>query len=288
MKANKFSLCFIIASALFPQLVLAQTQNVRNIAAGSDNPPYAAVRPYWVDRPIIEIIGRAEKKVMPNRAEFSIVYKEVASDSDEATAKLTERVRPGIDKVRAMIGNKGGVNATYDREILYQQYRDKDGNRIDNEREDKIDKYVAIWRIKIELSDLNLIAPVRAELIAIGNAEIRDGIEYSLEPTPSMAREIRTMAMNDGLEMAKTVANAHGKTLKLLVYEEGRTQCLSSPTTQNGSVTDRSGAPAYSSTETVMVTGSRRPKLTPEQLILPVSPQLVTLTSSVCLVYAID
>jgi len=267
-----------------PTTAFAQL-NVRTTAITPDIPPYAAIRPYWVDRPIIEVIGRANVEFAPNRANFSIKYFEVDTNSDEATRKVTDRVRPGLERARSLIGNKGTINATYSRTTLYEQYRDREGNRNENEREDKISNYVAYWTIEVNLTEMSIISAVRAELLAIGGAEMNENIEFEFEPTPEQARSVIAAAANDGFEQAKMVANIHGMRPRLLVFEEGRTQCLASATTRGATT---SNAPTRASNEMIVVTGSRLRKLTPEEMNLPVAPNPIESSAQVCMVYALE
>ena len=267
-----------------PTMAFAQ-QNLRTTETTPDLPPYAAIRPYWVDRPVVEVIGQANIEFAPNRANFTIKFFEVDTNSDEATRRVTDRVRPGLERARLLVGNKGTINAVYSRTILYEQYRDREGNRNENEREDKISSFVAYWEIDVSLTDMNLVSAVRAELLAIGGAEMTRNIEFELNPTPEQTRSVIAAAVNDGYEQAKMVASVHGMRPRLLVFEEGRTQCLASATTRPVVA----GAPIRAaSSELVVVTGSRIRKLTPEEMTMPISPEPVELSSSVCMVYALE
>ena len=55
------------------------------LPALSQESPGIFTKPYWIDRPVIEALGRADLQVRPNRATFSVTYKSVGKTASEAT-----------------------------------------------------------------------------------------------------------------------------------------------------------------------------------------------------------
>ena len=282
--------------SLISGTAFAQTSHIvqQNPTPTPGYPPSAISRPYWVDRPIIEVLGRATLEFTPNRVSFAIVVEETNNDADTALSRVAARTRPAIEKVQNLMRGKGQISVTYLRDELYQQYRDREGNKIENTREDKVENYVARYIINIKLDDATLLPNIKAELLAVGNAKMQSEAEYSFVPSTEQARSMFRSAMKDGEERAKIVAEAHHGRTKLLVFEEGVTQCISSqtgpiaiermtvqvaPTEMISNIT--------ASSETVVVTGQKR-KLTSQELIMPASPEPVQIEASVCMVYAID
>lgn len=288
---NKLKLALILTLSA-PGIAFAQ--NATKIVSGpSDNPPYAAIKPYWIDKPVAEIIGRANVMFNPNRATMSFSVREINDNADEGLAILTKRTKPVIDKVKTMLGKDDSITVNYRRVAIYQQYKDKDGNKIENTREDKIENYALYWDISITTEKLNLVPQIKAEILAIGNSNMNGTESYDFVPTTEQSRSLFKAAIEDGQARADIVAQ--GKKLRLLVVQEGQTQCLSSPTTENGNEYSKeyniTGAPPPSP---VLAFASPPPPpsqksiLQANDLIMPSSPDKHTMDASVCMVYAID
>lgn len=280
--------------ALTSSVAFAQTAVPARVPAperADGFPPNAMHRPYWVDRPIIEVLGRATLEFAPNRVSFSVVVEETNSDADVALSRVAARARPAIEKVQGLIGHKGRLSVTYTREELYQQYRDREGNRVENTREDKIENYVARYIVHVQLDDATLLPTIKAELLAVGNAKMQMEAQYEFVPSPEQARTMFRAATVDGAERAKIVADAHRGRLKLLLIEEGTTQCIGQATGPVAVQVEMTSpvmyAPVSPAPEMVTVTGSRR-KLTSQELIMPAAPNFVRHEAQVCMIYAIE
>ncbi len=287
----KFAKLSLIALAFFvPQIANAQNlppQNiVRTINGPSDTPNYAALEPYWARKPVVEILGRSKMEFESNKAKLRFIVAEVDKDPDQALLKVSKNTQPVIEKIMGILGKDGRVDVNYYRDVIYQQYKDKDGNKIENTREDKIENYVIGWSIIIETKNINLIPTIRAEILAIENSRMTDKVEYSFSPTPIQERQLFTAAIEDGKERAKIISDAYGVKLKLLMTQEGRTECLGSPSGYGE--TNSGGMKTYAGVkETVVVSGSRM-KARPVDLIMPASPETNELKSLVCMVYAVE
>ena len=58
------------------------------------------------------------------------------------------------------------MQTTFRTRPIYAQYRDKEGNLVDNERADKIEAYEANAEISLELRDVSVVERVYATVIA--------------------------------------------------------------------------------------------------------------------------
>jgi len=288
MNFTKFTL---ITLALFaPQISSAQNSTPQNIVktinGPSDTPNYAALEPYWARKPVVEILGRSKMEFESNKAKLKFIVAEVDKDPEQALLKVSKNTQPVIEKIMGILGKDGRVDVNYYRDVIYQQYKDKDGNKIENTREDKIENYVIGWSIIIETKNISLIPKIRAEVLAIENSRMTDKVEYSFSPTPIQERHLFTAAIEDGKERAKIISDSYGVKLKLLITQEGRSECLSSPSgygeTNSGSMKSYSG-----DKESIAVTGTRM-KPRPVDLIMPASPETHELKSLVCMVYAVE
>ncbi len=288
MNLSKFSL--IALALLVPQISNAQNiapQNVvKNISGPSDTPNYAALEPYWARKPVVEILGRSQMEFESNRAKLRFIVAEIDKDPEQALAKVSKNTQPVIEKIMGILGKDGRVDVNYYRDVIYQQYKDKDGNKIENTREDKIENYVIGWSVFVETKNISLIPRIRAEMLAIENSRMTDSVNYSFSPTPLQERQLFTAAIEDGKERAKIISDSYGVKLRLLITQEGRTECLGSPTgygeTNSGSMKSYTG-----DKEKIIVSGSRiKPR--PIDLIMPASPETHELKSLVCMVYAVE
>lgn len=292
MKLTKFSL---ITLALFaPQISNAQNV-VKTISGPSDNPPYAAIKPYWIDKPVIEVIGRSNVMFNPNRVSMNFSVQEINENADDGLAKLTKRTKPVIEKVKSLLGKDDSITVNYRREAIYQQYKDKDGNKISNQREDKIENYVLHWDIAITTQKFEIVPKIKAEILAIGNSRMNNAEYYSFVPSTEQTRQVFQNAVEDGARRAEVVASINkGSKLKLLVVQEGQTQCLSSPTTQTGNVVAQDEYEMKTSPAMAMAEPAPPPeqnggaRLQASDLIMPSAPSKYPLEASVCMVYAIE
>lgn len=292
----KFTKLSLIALAIFaPQISNAQNV-VKTISGPSDNPPYAAIKPYWIDKPVIEVIGRSNVMFNPNRVSINFSVQEINENADEGLAKLTKRTKPVIEKVKSMLGKDDAITVNYRREAIYQQYKDKEGNKISNQREDKIENYVLHWDIAITTQKFEIVPKIKAEILAIGNSKMNGSEYYSFVPSTEQTRQVFQSAVEDGARRAEVVASINkGSKLKLLVVQEGQSQCLSSPTTQAGSSYDNayverslSPAPMITPSPDEPPASNNSAKLQSNDLIMPSAPAKYPLEASVCMVYAIE
>ena len=125
-------------------------------------------RPYWLDRAVIEAIGRAEIEVPPDRASFSVTYQQVAREAGDASANAADRARLAIAAMRQRGGQALKITSSIAIEPIYQQYRDRDGQRVDSDRADQIENYVARVRLDVEVTEITRAAEVRAAAMAVG------------------------------------------------------------------------------------------------------------------------
>lgn len=288
MNFTKFSL--ITLALLMPQISNAQNsppQNiVKTINGPSDTPNFSALEPYWAHKPVVEILGRSKIEFESNNAVLRFTVSEIDKDQDKALLKVSQRAQPAIDKVVAILGKDGRIDVNYIRRAIYQQYKDKDGNKIENEREDRVENYVIGWSIIVETKNMSLVPKIRAEILAVENSMMTDRVDYSFSPSPAQERQLFSAAIEDGKERAKIVSDAYGVKLKLLMTQEGRSECLSSPSGYGEKSTENKKT-YLGDNANVVVTGSRIKPIQTD-LIMPAAPETHELKALVCMVYAVE
>jgi uncharacterized protein len=287
-------------------LVLLAQPAVSQVATGTTSHDYQEdmfVTPYWTRQPVIEAMGRANMEVSPNRAHFDVTYLEIDKDANDAMKLAVERGRLAYDTIKAVAGDSAIVQTDVSVDPYYEQYRDKDGNRIENDRADKVKGYEARVSVSVEVDDVSLAGKARAGALALG-PENASRLNTFLQATTEMSRAAYEEAVKDAALRAKASAAASNVTLgRLLVVQEGSGPCLGQWSNTPGRVS-RSPAPApareqadYSrqGLQTVTVTaskiGGKQVAITEadiDQLNLPSDEPKQTISSSVCTIYATD
>lgn len=186
------------------------------------------VRPYWWDKPVVEGLGRAMLEVAPNRARFEVSFVETDPQSAAATKKAVARARLAYDAIRKVAGDKARVTTGVNVTAYFEQYRDKDGNILTNDRADRVKGYEARTSMTVTLTDTALAGRARAAALALGPQSSGEIYVY-LEETAEMQRDILNEAAKDAHERARGAAAAAGSKLgDVLVVQEGSESCMGS------------------------------------------------------------
>ncbi|MEZ6011068.1 MAG: SIMPL domain-containing protein [Hyphomonas sp.] len=268
---------------------------------GRDYQEDVYVTPYWTRMPVIESIGRANMQVAPNRASFSVTYLETDKKADEAMKLAVQRGKIAYDAVKKIAGEKALVQSSVSVEAYYEQYRDKDGNKVENDRADKVAGYEARVTLSVQVEDVPVAGKARAGALALG-PESSTPLSTYLEATTEMNRAAYEAAVKDGAERAKATASASGAKLgKLLAVQEGDGPCLGRWSTTSGTDSDyyyrNSPSVAYAAPPPppppapIAAGMIGRKQVTISQadidaLDLPSDTRKQSISSSVCMIYA--
>ncbi len=258
--------------------------------------PDRMVRPYWWDKPVVEALGRSEIEVQPNRAEFDVSFIETDGSSSKAMELVVAKARLAQEAIRKVAGDKVRMTTAVSIEPYYEQYRDREGDLIENDRADKVKGYGASAEIEVTLLDITLAGRARAAALALGPQDSGE-IGYRLDPSDEMLVKVYAAAVANAKAKAAASATASGSQLgKALVIQEGGGPCLGAWSSRqvarqtvgagSGRVEDRAMA------EHVVVTATRiagRDVTITEadiaRLNLGSDFDPVTMSSSVCVVY---
>lgn len=267
---------------------------------GRDYQEDVYVTPYWTRMPVIEAIGRANMQVAPNRASFSVTYMETDKDADDAMKLAVQRGKVAYDAIKKIAGDKAIVQSSVSVEPYYQQYRNKDGDKVENDRADKIEGYEARVSLTVQVEDVPMAGKARAGALALG-PETSTPLRTYLEATTEMNRAAYEAAVADGAARAKATASASGSKLgKLLVVQEGGGPCLGRWSTSSG--TDNSYYDRYNAPEAYAMAapppapvaegmiGRKQVTITQadiDALDLPSDERKQSISSSVCMIYAV-
>ncbi len=250
---------------------------------------------------MIEVLGRANLEVPPNRASFNVSFVETDRDANDAMRLAVERGRAAYNAIKAIAGASARVQTSVSVNPYYEQYRDKDGDRIENRRADKVKGYEARVSVSVTVTDVSKAGSARAAALALG-PEDSSSMRVYLERTAELNRQAYEAAVADAAARARMSASAAGTRLgRLMVLQEGNGPCLGRWTTQPGIVPQRPeyarAAPApmmKARQDSIVVTaakiGGRDVAITRadiEALDLPSDDTPQSVQSSVCAIYAV-
>jgi hypothetical protein len=269
----------------------------------------AGVRPYWFDKPVIEAMGRAEIDARPNRASFSVVFIEQDEDTAEAMQAAVARARLAYDAVKqAAPGDASRIRTSVSVAPYFEQYRDREGNRIEDDRPDRVAGYEARVAVDVTVTDVALAGRARAATLALSPEESGGGVSTWLEQSVEQQRAALEAAAKDAAERARLTAAAVGKRVgELLVLQEGYGPCMGN--WSSGQIAKVGGggsgfgfpppppppppAPAMAMAEMVVTGSARGREITVTQadidaLNLPNDETPQTLSASVCAVFLVE
>ncbi|MBL8546851.1 MAG: SIMPL domain-containing protein [Hyphomonadaceae bacterium] len=257
-------------------------------------------RPYWLDRAVIEALGRAELEVPADRASFSVTFTEVDGNARDAMFAASDRARLAAAAIRSRGGQGVSIQSSAEIETIHQEYRNRDGERVSSERADQVENYAVNVTLNVAINDISRAVATRAAAVAVGPESISD-LSFSLdENAPARMRAYRA-AVQDAAARARVAAEASGAPLgRLLVLQEGQGPCLGrwySAAAGDGArsrdnVQTSPSAMLSVGEEAIVVTGSRvrELRLTAEdieRMRLPSDIPPLGLSAQVCAIYAV-
>lgn len=168
--------------------------------------------PWWMQTPVIASIGEVRAELPANRAEISVTFEATDKAIQEATKKAADRARDLGRRLAGFSAERVQVESSFDTHPLYEQYRNKDGELVDNQRADKIVNYAVSAHVTIRVRDVRLLQQVYDMVVAAGPTDSQP-VDFSLEPSNEAKSEIQTEAAKDAARRARSAADAAGATL---------------------------------------------------------------------------
>lgn len=277
----------ILLAACAPLSAAAQT-------AEAGEPAHYGRAPWWMNQPIIASTGLVEAEILANHASFSATFQAVGKTAPEATKAAVDKVRELGKALSAYDPAKVTVQTTFRTRPIYAQYRDKEGNLVDNERADKIEAYEANAELSLELRDVTLAEQVYATVMA-ARPSSAEQVDFALEPDDSTLTQLYGMAVADAARRATLSVEASGARLgpvKLIdptgracqtdIMVDGAARYGANPIAYNlGSFPDGD----LSKPPTSPFAAPSATAATPGRF--PLQPPLRSLRSSACVVYAL-
>ena len=273
MIRSRFALAALAILALISDAAVARPVRAQAAAAPAPAPASASASPYdkapwWMRESVIPQTGHVFAELPANRANVSATFLAVDDTVDKAQAKAIAQTK-ALQASLAKLG-KDSVRVTtgFSMRALYEQYRDKNGNRIEDQRGDKINGYQVSLNISLEIRDMAVLEKAYALMLAASPAQTNP-IYFSLQPSNETNTWLYNEAVKDARKRASDAAEAAGGRLGgIKVVDPTGRACETDILARNAP--DSGDAPEANE---VVVTGSRRAMAAPPPPPAMAAPQ---------------
>ena len=210
----------VVAACLMALPLAAQAAQTRApVRAAAGAPPVAPAvaypyetAPWWANQSVVTQTGYVFTEVAANRANFSATFVSMDKTVAGAQGQAIDKTR-GLQQVLGKMGRDSvRVTTGFSMRALYQQYRDRNGNMIEDRRGDKINGYEVSLTVSVEVRDLSQLEQAYALVLAASPTRT-DDISFSLQPDNAMTTWLYTQAIKDARERASDAAMAAGVSL---------------------------------------------------------------------------
>ena len=283
----------LIPAALSPSLAAAQTAPAPVADSRYDRAPW------WMREPVITSMGLVRTEVPANRGNFRASFQSVERTAPEATKAAADQVRALGKQLAAVGADRVRIESSFTITPLYDQYRDREGNLINNERADKIEKYQVNATLSIEVRDMTILEQVYAMVVAAQPTSV-GAVSFSLQETNETKAYMYAEAIKDAARRAKVAADAAGARLGgvKVIDPAGRACQTDILARQAYGSADYAAAdvpppppPAMASryaADEMAPSPQRGAGVTPEDMRLPLQPPLRELNGQACVVYGLN
>jgi uncharacterized protein YggE len=273
-------------------------------AAAAQTPPATIGQPYipapwWMKDPVIAAMGHVRTEVPANRASFAVRFSVVSKTAAEATTLATAKARE-LDAALAASGkDKLRLTTTLATRPLYDQYRTKDGQMVENNRADQIESYEVTAVLQVEVRDVSVLERAYRLSVAARPSAI-DQVRYSLDEGNELKTWLYEAAVKDAARRARLATTAAGARLgmvKVIDPSGGacETQVLAGWPSYSGAVAAQDvTAPAYESRAMDMPAPARVAEPPPpsleklaEAVQVTLTPPIYPLTAQACVIYGL-
>jgi uncharacterized protein len=168
--------------------------------------------PWWMKESVIPQTGFVRTEIEANRANFSAQFQTVGKTAEEAQNKAIAQTKALNEALKKLGADKVQISTSFAMRALYEQYKDKDGNRIENQRGDKIDAYQVNLGLTLQVRDMAVLERAYA-LVLAANPTSTAPIYFNLEPSNETKSWLYSEAVKDAARRAKSAAVDAGTTL---------------------------------------------------------------------------
>ena len=165
--------------------------------------------PWWMREPVVASLGEVRTEVPANRAAFSANFGAVERDVAAASNAAAKKVRELDQSLRALGPERVRLTTTFQTRPLYDQYRQKDGSLVDNQRADKIESYEVTAVLQVAVRDIAVLERAYRTVVAAKPTSIAP-VNFSLEPDNAIKTWLQVEAAKDAARRARLSAEASG------------------------------------------------------------------------------
>lgn len=250
----------LAAGALFALALISDAAIARPVRAQAPAPAPAASpsspydkAPWWMREGVITQTGHVFTELPANRAQFSATFLAVDDTVEKAQAKAIQQTK-ALQQALGRLG-KDSVRVTtgFSMRALYEQYRDKNGNRIEDQRGDKINGYQVSLNVSLEIRDMAALEKAYALVLASSPAQTNP-IYFNLKPTNETNTWLYNEAVKDARKRAVEAADAAGAALGRIKVIDPTGRACATDILARGAPSDSE----YLEANEVVVTASRR------------------------------
>ena len=195
-------------AALLLALLLAAAPALAQVPPAELGQRYVPA-PWWMRDPVVASMGHVRTEVPANRAEFEAQFSAVDKTAAAATTKASKQATTLDASLRALGADRVRLATTFGTRPLYDQYRQKDGSLVDNQRADKIDAYEVTAVLRISVRDTDVLERAYRTVVAARPTAIGQ-VRFDLEPGNALKTWLATEAMADAAKRARGAVAASG------------------------------------------------------------------------------
>lgn len=197
----------------------------------------------FLNRPVIEAMGRAYIQVPPNEARFSVVFEAKSETSSEASRLVIQRANAVTEAIREASGGDAQISANFSVRPYYEQVTEttRQGNDnvierlVENRYPDALLGYTANVDVRVVKTAVDRVDITRGAGLA-ANPIASSPVTFHLKPDVASQQAAYRAALNDAASRAHASAEAMGTELgELLLVREGYGSCGGQITTPVGS-----------------------------------------------------
>lgn len=255
--------------------------------------------PWWMRDPVVASMGQVRTEIPANRAEFEAQFSAVEKTAAEATTSASKRAQALDASLRSLGAERVRLATTFSTRPLYDQYRQKDGTLVDNQRADRIDAYEVTAALRVSVNDVDVLEKAYRTVVAARPTAIGQ-VRFDLEPTNALKTWLATEAVADAAKRARAAVAASGGRLGAPKVVDPSGGVCSTPVLAGWpSYVGGSLATTVSPPQEIMLTASRSFAAAPapppapsldqqaEAVQVTLQPPLRELTDRACVIYAL-
>jgi uncharacterized protein YggE len=168
--------------------------------------------PWWMKESVITQTGYVFTELPANRASFSASFQTTDDTADKAQSKAIAQTKALMQALDGLGKDAVRVTTGFSMRTLYEQYRDKDGNKVENQRGDKINGYQVSLNLNVEVRDVRQLEHAYALALA-ASPDSTSPVNFNLQPDNATNTWLYSEAIKDAHTRALQAAAAAGAKL---------------------------------------------------------------------------